>query len=113
AVGLGAGAAAADDGPAKEPFGYCLNTSTLQGPNKRTVAAMVDIAGKAGYQAIEPWVRDLEQYVKDGGNLKDLAKRIQQNGLSVESAIDFFEWIVDDDERRKKALEQAKRGMDL
>jgi sugar phosphate isomerase/epimerase len=111
---LAAGAtAAADDKPAKEPFGYCLNTSTIQGPKRKPVTELVDIAGKAGYQAIEPWVRDIEQYLKDGGNLKDLAKRIQQNGLTVESAIDFFEWVVDDDERRKKALEQAKRGMDL
>jgi sugar phosphate isomerase/epimerase len=111
---LAAGATAAADGkPAKEPFGYCLNTSTIQGPKRKPVTELVDIAGKAGYQAIEPWVRDIEQYLKDGGSLKDLAKRIQQNGLTVESAIDFFEWVVDDDERRKKALEQAKRGMDL
>lgn len=109
---LAAGAQAADDKQPKESFGYCLNTSTVQG-QKLTINEKVDIAGKAGYQGIEPWVRDIDQYVKDGGNLKDLAKRIQQNGLSVESAIDFFEWVVDDDEKRKKALELAKRGMDM
>ncbi len=58
-------------------------------------------------------MRELEQYVKDGGNLKDLGKRIADRGLSVESAIDFFEWIVDDDTQRKKALENARRGMDM
>ena len=104
--------AAAQQRPANEPFGYCLNTSTIR-EQKISFAEKVDVAGKAGYQAIEPWVREIEQYVKDGGSLKDLAKRIQQNGLTVESVIDFFEWIVDDDVRRKQALETAKRNMDL
>jgi sugar phosphate isomerase/epimerase len=42
-----------------------------------------------------------------------LAKRIADNGLIVEDVIDFFEWVVDDDDRRKKGLEQAKRNMDV
>ena len=29
------------------------------------------------------------------------------------SAIGFFEWIVDDDDRRKKGLEEARRSLDL
>ena len=29
------------------------------------------------------------------------------------SAIGFFEWIVDDEDRRKKGLEEARRNMDL
>ena len=33
--------------------------------------------------------------------------------MSVESAIGFAEWIVDDDARRAKGLEQARRDMDL
>jgi sugar phosphate isomerase/epimerase len=32
--------------------------------------------------------------------------------LSVESAIGFFEWAVDDEGRRKKAFDQAKRDME-
>ena len=32
--------------------------------------------------------------------------------MTVESAIDFFEWIVDDPTRRKKAQENARRSMD-
>jgi sugar phosphate isomerase/epimerase len=33
--------------------------------------------------------------------------------LSVPSAIAFFEWIVDDEGRRKKALEEARRTMEM
>jgi sugar phosphate isomerase/epimerase len=100
------------DRPATEPFGYCLNTSTLSGQSLDLVQ-LVDIAAKAGYQALEPWVHELERYVKDGGSLKALGQRIRDRGLSVESAIGFSEWIVDDAERRRKGMEATKRSMDL
>jgi sugar phosphate isomerase/epimerase len=45
--------------------------------------------------------------------LLDLRKKIADAGLKVESAIGFAEWIVDDDERRKKGLETAKRDMEM
>jgi sugar phosphate isomerase/epimerase len=112
AAGLAAVPVAAKDLPAKEPFGYCLNTSTISG-QKLDLVEEVEIASKAGYTALEPWVRELDQYVKDGGNVKELSKRIRDRGLSVESVIGFFEWIVDDDDKRKKGLEEAKRNMDL
>jgi sugar phosphate isomerase/epimerase len=95
-----------------EPFLFGLNTSTLQG-QKLTIAEEVEIAAKAGYQGLEPWVRELDQHVKTGGSLKDLGKKIADLGLSVESAIGFFDWVVDDDARRRKAFEEAKRSMDL
>jgi 2-keto-myo-inositol isomerase len=115
AAALGTGVVAAaetQDDKKDNPFRYGLNTATLMG-QKLSIVEEVEIAGRAGYQAIEPWVRELEQYVKTGGNLKDLNKRIADRGLRVESAIDFFEWIVDDDDKRKKGLENARRGMDL
>jgi 2-keto-myo-inositol isomerase len=97
---------------ANPPFGYCLNTATIMG-QKLGIVAEVDIASRAGYQGIEPWIRELDQYVKDGHSLKDLRKRIADAGLSVESAIDFAEWIVDDPAQRKKGMEAAKRAMDM
>jgi len=106
------GALAADVRQAEEPFRYGLNTATLMG-QKLSIVEVVEIASRAGYRAIEPWVRELDQYVKGGGNLKDLGKRIADRGLTVESAIDFFEWIVEDDMRRTKGLENARRGMDM
>lgn len=94
-----------------QPFGYCLNTSTIRG-QKLDLVTEIEIAAKAGYDAIEPWIREIDQYVKAGGSLKDLGKRIRDAGLTVESAIGFAAWIVDDDLRRAKGLEQAKRDMD-
>jgi len=98
--------------PASEPFGYCLNTSTIRG-NNLDVAAQIDVAAKVGYDAIEPWARDIEAYTAKGGTLKDLAKRISDSGLTVEDVIAFNAWLDDDDARRAKTMENLKREMDI
>ncbi len=94
-----------------EPFRYCLNTSTIRG-QKLSFDKEVQIAAKAGYDGIEPWVGNVNDYARNGGSLKDLKKKIAELGLTVESGISFPNWIVDDDGRRAKGLEQAKRDMD-
>lgn len=93
-------------------FHYCLNTSTIRG-QQLSLVEEVDVAADAGYQAIEPWVNEIEAYAQRGGSLADLQKRIADRGLSVESAVGFAEWIVDDDAQRSKGLEVARREMDL
>ena len=113
AGGLAAGTthAQAADPPPAAAFGFCLNTSTVRTADgkSRPVTELVDVAAKAGYQAIEPWTSELAEYTKGGGSLKELAKRIADAGLVVPDAIGFAEWIVEDPERRKKGLEQARR----
>lgn len=98
--------------PPKEPFRYCLNTATIRGQEVGIVRE-VEIAAEAGYHAIEPWIGGIEKYVKDGGVLADLKKKISDSGLQVVSAIGFANWIVDDKDARAKGLEQARRDMDL
>ena len=105
-------AAPASPAVSSEPFRYCLNTSTIRG-QMLTLPQEIEIAAKAGYQGIEPWIREIDQYVAGGGTLRDLGKRIADAGLTVESAIGFGEWIVDDEARRAKGLEEAKRNMDM
>jgi len=96
----------------KSPFSFCFNTSTIRGQNL-PVDQQVDLVGKAGYDGIEPWIRDLRAFANNGGSLSDLKKRIADHGLTVESAIGFAHWIVDDESERKAGLEQAKKDMDL
>jgi len=100
-------------GPAGGPsFGCCLNTATIRG-QKLSVAEEVQLAAKAGYGAIEPWLDGIRRYQQGGGSLQDLRKRIADLGLAVPSAISFFSWMADDDAQRAKGLEQAKADMDL
>jgi 2-keto-myo-inositol isomerase len=89
-----------------------LNTSTIRG-QKLSIVEEIAIAEKAGYHGMEPWVEELERHAASGGSLEDLAKRFRDAGISVESAIGFFEWIVDDPERRRKGLESARKSMEL
>jgi len=100
------------DSDRKAPFRYCFNTSTIRG-QKLSLDKEIETAARAGYDAIEPWVDNINNYTRGGGNLKDLRKRIADLGLTVESAISFFNWIVDDDSQRARGLEQAKRDMDI
>jgi 2-keto-myo-inositol isomerase len=104
-----AGAAASEN---PKGFRYCLNFATLQG-YKAGVAEMVEIAAKAGYQAIEPWLSGIHAYADQGGSLPDLRKRIADLGLTVESAIAFAQWMVDDPGKRALGMEQARRDMDV
>jgi 2-keto-myo-inositol isomerase len=97
---------------AANPFKYCFNTSTIRGQNL-ALDKEIEIAAKAGYSAIEPWVHKVHEYAGAGGNLKDLRKRIADLGLTVEGAISFFQWIIDDDTSRAKGFEEAKRDMEI
>lgn len=91
---------------------YCLNTSTIRGQDIGLVAE-IELAAKAGYDGIEPWIGEIEKYQREGGTLADLAKRLSDLGLRVESAIGFPQWIVDDADARARGLEQAKREMGM
>lgn len=95
----------------EKPFGYCLNTGTIRGQNLSLIKEL-ETTAQAGYDGIEPWIDKIHKYTESGGSLKDLKKRISDLGITVESAIGFARWIVDDDEQRAKGVEQFKRDMD-
>ena len=100
------------------PKRFCLNTSTVRQPQgdwgkPRPIVESIALAAGAGYGAVEPWVSEIEDYVKAGGTAHELGRRIADAGLEVPNAIGFAEWLVADPARRKKGLEQAKRDMDL
>lgn len=116
AVGAAAVAAplAADDTTSTMPaptWRASFNTSCIAG-QKLSLSEQVRIAAEAGYDAIEPWLRDIDAHVQSGGTLDDVRKQIADSGLTVESAIGFANWIVDDPEARKAGLEQLRRDMD-
>ena len=53
-------------------FRFCLNTSTIMG-QKLGLVEEIEIAAKAGYVAIEPWINEIEKYVEGGGSLRPYA----------------------------------------
>jgi 2-keto-myo-inositol isomerase len=115
AAGLGGSAPAAlraEPVPSSSSFILGLNTSTIRG-QKLPIVQEIEIAAKAGFRGMEPWMDELRHYAESGGSLTDLGKRFRDSGIRVESAIDFFEWAVDDEARRKKALGAAQKSMEI
>ncbi len=110
-LGSAAETMAAEGSEDTKSFKLGLNMSTIRG-HELDAAQEIEVAGKAGYDAIEPWFRKIHSYVESGGSLKDLKKRLDDHGLSVESAIGFAKWIVNDPDARAAGLEEAKRDMD-
>src|SRR5262245_23914631 len=76
---------AVDLAEAAKQIRFSLNMSTIRG-QKLALPEQVNVAAKAGYDAIEPWIGELHQFAEGGGNLSDLKKRISDAGLTVESA---------------------------
>jgi len=97
---------------APRPFLFSLNMATLQG-HKLGIEKEIQVAGAAGYDAIEPWISSLHDFVQAGGKPADLKQQIADLGLTVESSIGFTEWLAEDEARRAKGLEQAKRDLEL
>jgi len=104
----GGGSEGTEQTPAS--FRYCLNTGTIRG-HRLNLEREVEIAANAGYGAVEVWIDRVGEFTRAGGSLKDLGKRISDSGLTVEGAIGFANWSVDDDARRAQAMEQMKRDM--
>lgn len=103
---------AADRSDDALPVRFALNMSTIRG-QRLSVAEQIEVAAKAGYDSIEPWIRDLQNHAQQGGSLADLKKLIGDSGLQVDSAIGFANWIVDDDDARAAGLKQAREEMEL
>jgi sugar phosphate isomerase/epimerase len=100
--------------PQKGGFVLCLNTSTIRGQDSAVpLPKEIELAAKAGFTAMEPWIREIEAYVKKGGDLKDLRKRFEDNGITVVDAIGFAPWLMGDDGPENKGIEQMKRDMEL
>ena len=93
-------------------FSFCLNTSTIMG-QKPGLIGYLDIASKAGYDGVELWIRDIQEYIAAGNSVSGLKKYIEDSGLKFENAIGFAPWMVDDDVKRKAGMKQMEQEMEL
>ena len=96
---------------AQSPFTLSLNMSTIRG-HKLGFVKELETASKAGFRAVEIWIETLQTYLTNGGTIAEARKRLGDLGITVENAIGFAPWIVDDEAARAKGLEQMKREMD-
>jgi 2-keto-myo-inositol isomerase len=90
-------------------FTYCLNASTIR---PTPLLDKVRIAGETGYQAIELWNDEVDAYLADGGNLRELKSRLDDAGLRVASMIALFGWITASDAELPGVLSECRRKME-
>src|SRR5690349_19674226 len=90
-------------------FLYCLNTSTIRPTPLRD---KIRIAGRLGYQALEPWNDEITEYLGRGGTIDDLRKAIADEGLKVVSVIALHGWIAAEGDAHARAMEECRRRMD-
>lgn len=74
----------------RSPWPLCLDTATIR---PQTLEKKVEVAAKAGFDAIEPWDGELREYEQQGGDLAELGRRIRDAGLFVPSIIGLWDAI--------------------
>lgn len=90
------------------PWPVCLDTATIR---PASLEEKVKIASEAGYDAIEPWDGELEEYEKEGGNLEELGKEIRDLGMFVPSVIGLWNALPPTETQWKESLEDTRRRM--
>ena len=90
-------------------FVTCLNTSTIK---PTPLLDKIAIAGRAGYQAIEPWNDEIHGYLAQGGSMPELKKALADAGLKVVSVIALMGWSTAEGAEYQRVLETCKRRME-
>ena len=71
-------------------FLYCLNASTIR---PVPILKKIEIAGKAGYAAIELWHDDIDAHLADGGTLAEIRHAVDDQNLDVPTTIYLKGWF--------------------
>ncbi len=89
-------------------FVYCLNTSTIR---PTPLLEKIKIAGKAGYQAIEPWNDEITAYLEQGGSIAELKRALGDAGLKIVSVIALHSWVSSEGIEHTRVLDDCRRRM--
>ena len=90
------------------PWPICLDTATIR---PASLKDKVRIAAEAGFDGIEPWDSELEEFEKNGGNLKALGAEIKKLGLKVPSVIGLWNAIPGTMPEFELSLKETRRRM--
>jgi 2-keto-myo-inositol isomerase len=90
-------------------FLLALNTSTIR---PTPLLEKIKIAGRLGFQGLEPWNDEITEHIRQGGTLAEIKTAIADAGLSVVSVIALHSWIDQDGVDHAQALDECRRRMD-
>jgi sugar phosphate isomerase/epimerase len=89
-------------------FIYCLNSSTIR---PVPILSKIEIAGKAGYEAIELWHDDIDAHLARGGTLAEIRKALADQRLTVPTTIYLKGWFETTGAEHVRELDECKRRM--
>ena len=89
-------------------FLYCLNSSTIR---PVPILKKIEIAGKAGYTAIEIWHDDIDAHLAGGGTLREIRKALDDQNLDVPTTIYLKGWFETTGPAHTAELDECKRRM--
>jgi len=90
------------------PWPLVLNTSTIR---PASLEDKLRVTAAAGWDGIELWINELEDYEKGGGNLKELAQRIRDMGLYVPNIIGLWNAMPPTREAFEASLVETRERM--
>lgn len=90
---------------------YALNPPTVKG-YKLKFKDQVELAIKAGFDGLEPWLKDAHA-AKADGTFDDAVKMARDANLQFVNGIAFGRWVDEDAKLRAAGLEETKRDMAL
>lgn len=97
---------------AKTEFIFSLNTSTVRG-QKLSLPQLIELAARAGYQGLEPWMMEIEGYLQGGKSIASLKKLASDAGITFVDCIGFPTWMAQDEEKSKQGFVQMEKEMDI
>jgi len=89
-------------------FIYCLNASTIK---TASILDQIRIAGDVGYKAIELWHDDIDDHLSGGGQLSDIRKALDDQGLEVPTTIFLKGWWDTVGAVYEQAIDETKRRL--
>jgi sugar phosphate isomerase/epimerase len=90
-------------------FVYCLNSSTIR---PTPLLRKIEVAGQAGYSAIELWHEDLDAFVASGGTLRDVRHALDDRQLTVPTTIFVKGWFDAGESEYPRVLDECRRRLD-
>lgn len=70
-------------------FRFSLNASTIR---PTPLLDKIRIAAEAGYEGIELWFNEVEEYLAEGGKLTTISDAIKDSGLAIPTMIMLRDW---------------------
>lgn len=93
-------------------FKFSLNTSTIRG-QKLSLPQIIELCAKTGYDGFEPWVMEIEAYLKEGKTVASLKKLASDAGIEFFDCIGFPTWMAQDEEKSKTGFAQMEKEMGI